>query len=263
MPTTKGLKSKLSEKLNTPLTENTETAETVTTTALTTVESNYLAFKNNALEIIEENLKNQPLSFQLFDIIKSPSGGATVFTVPGLSGDEAAKELTGIILDYSTPRAYWDTPDPIEGTPPICQSRDSITSVDGKSCADCAFNDFGSKNGGETAAKACKESVAILLLRPDNIIPVIVRVPVSSKVLFQKYMTRLVGQMISLSSVVTRISLEKATSKQGKPFALYNFEAVGTLSAEETAAAKTFAQKFADILRGAEFVEEIAETEAG
>jgi hypothetical protein len=65
-----------------------------------------------------ENLKNQPLTLQFFDVVKSPSGGATVFSVPCLSGDEAEKELTGIILDYTTPRAYWDTHDPVEGTPP-------------------------------------------------------------------------------------------------------------------------------------------------
>lgn len=59
--------------------------------------SNYAALTNNALDIIRDNLKKQPLSFQLFDIVKSPSGGSTVFSVPGLSGDEAAKELTGII----------------------------------------------------------------------------------------------------------------------------------------------------------------------
>ena len=47
--------------------------------------SNYLALNNNTLDLIRENLKNQPLSYGLFDIVKSPSGGSTVFSVPGLS----------------------------------------------------------------------------------------------------------------------------------------------------------------------------------
>lgn len=68
------------------------------------INSSYIALTSNALGIINENLKNQPLSYQLFDIIKSPSGGATVFTVPGVSGDEVEKELIGVILDYTTPR---------------------------------------------------------------------------------------------------------------------------------------------------------------
>ena len=103
--------------------------------SLALVDTGYLALNNNALEIIRENLKNQPLSFDLFDIVKSPSGGATVFEVPGLAGAEADKELVGIILDYTTPRAYWDTPDPVEGTPPVCMSRDSLISQNGKICS--------------------------------------------------------------------------------------------------------------------------------
>ena len=53
--------------------------------------SNYIALTSNTLSIIRENLKNQPLSLDLFDIVKSPSGGATVFSVPGLAGDGDAR----------------------------------------------------------------------------------------------------------------------------------------------------------------------------
>ena len=234
------LKNRLNGKL--------QAKEPVTETAITPVNSDYSALTNNAIDIINENLKQQPLSYQLFDVIKSPSGGSIAFTVPGLSGDEIEKELTGIIIDYTTPRAYWDTPDPVEGTPPVCYSCDSIISHEGKACIQCQFNDFGSKNGGETNAKACKEQVQILLLRPDNIMPVIVRVPVSSKLLFQKYMIRLIGKMIPLSGVVTKITLEKAVNKTGQPFSIYNFEAVKELSPEETANAKAFGQKFVEVL---------------
>ena len=66
-------------------------------------DSSYIALATDTLPIIRANLKNQPLSLDLFDLVKSPSGGATVFSVPGLAGDEAEKELTGIILDYTTP----------------------------------------------------------------------------------------------------------------------------------------------------------------
>jgi len=47
--------------------------ESVADNSLATVNSSYLALNNNALEIIQENLKKQPLSFQIFDIVKSPS----------------------------------------------------------------------------------------------------------------------------------------------------------------------------------------------
>lgn len=213
--------------------------------------SGYIALAENTMDIIRENLKHQPLSFQLFDLVKSPSGGSTVFSVPGLSGDEAEKELTGIILDYTTPRAYWDTPDPVEGTPPTCLSKNSLISEDGKPCAHCPFNDFGSKDG-DSNAKACKESVLLFLLRPGSIFPLLVRVPVTSKMLFLKYTTRLVSRLTPLSSVVTRITLEKTTSKAGKPYALFHFDAVSVLSPEEAAKAREFGRQFMEIANAAE-----------
>lgn len=215
-------------------------------TVFSPVPSDYIAFSNHALDILRENLKNQPLSFPLFDLVKSPSGGAVVFSVPGLSGEEAEKELTGIILGYITPRAYWETPDPVEGTPPVCSSPDSMVSYEGKPCGQCPFNDFGSKNG-ESGAKACKESVILFLLRPSNILPLLVRIPVSSKMLFLKYTTRLVSNLTPISSVVTKITLEKATSKDGKPYAKYKFESVRILSPEEAVHAKEFGKQFMEI----------------
>jgi len=211
------------------------------------IESNYLALTTNAIDIINENLKNQPLSPALFDTIKAPTGGFTAFNMPGINGDEVEKELVGIILDYTTPRAYWGTPEPVEGTPPNCYSPDSIVSVDGKHCNTCVYNTFGSKDG-DSQAKACKESIQVFLLRPDSIIPVIIRIPVTSKITFQKYMTRLVSRMIPLSGVVTKITLEKATSNGGQPYAKFIFEAVERLSSEEAAYAKAYGLKFSEML---------------
>ena len=222
------------------------------------VDSSYLALNNNTLDIIRANLKSQPLTLDLFDIVKSPSGGSTVFSVPGLAGDEPAKELTGIVLDYTTPRAYWNTPDPVEGTPPVCMSQNSIISHDGKSCAMCPYNDFGSKDG-ESSAKACKESVLLFLLRPNSIIPLLVCVPVTSKPRFLKYSTRLLSTLTPISSVITKITLEKATSKQGKPYALFNFQTVGTLCPEEAAQTKVFGQQFMEIVNAAQMVPELAQ----
>ena len=43
-----------------------------TDTALATISSNYVALNGNVLEIIRGNLKNQALTLDLFDIVKSP-----------------------------------------------------------------------------------------------------------------------------------------------------------------------------------------------
>ena len=255
------LKSRISGKaqeLQKPAENQNISVTSAPESSLAPVDSTYLALSNNALDIIRANLKSQPLTLDLFDIVKSPSGGSTVFEVPGLAGNEAEKELSGTILDYTTPRAYWDTPDPVEGTPPVCMSQNSIMSHDGKSCAMCPYNDFGSKDG-ESNAKACKESVLLFLLRPNNIIPLLVRVPVTSKTRFLKYSTRLLSNLTPISSVVTKITLEKATSKQGKPYALFNFEAVSMLTPEEADHAREFGQQFMEIVNAAQLVPELAQ----
>lgn len=114
----------------------------------------------------------------------------------------------------------------------------------------CPFNDYGSKNG--TNAKACKKSVMIFLLRPDNIMPIIVRVPVTSKVRFQRYAARLVGRMIPIYGAVTRITLEKTTNRTGQPYSLFNFEAVKELTFDEAQSAKMFAESFMGIIESGE-----------
>ena len=248
------MSTRLMERLN----DRAQNLESAGTELLTPADSGYIALNSDALDIIRDNLKSQPLSLDLFDVVKSPSGGSTVFSVPGLSGDEAERELTGIVLDFTTPRAYWDTPDPVEGTPPKCMSANSIISADGKACAHCVYNDFGSKDG-DSNAKACKESVLLFLLRPDNILPLLVRVPVTSKARFLKYTARLAGSLTPISGVVTKITLESATSKGGKPYALFRFEAVSKLSPDEAAKARSYARQFREIVNTAELAPELDE----
>lgn len=250
--------TKLKNRMSTKMQELETPAPLPFEMGLTPVNADYAALSNNALSVIRENLKNQPLALDFFDVVKSPSGGSTVFSVPGLNGDEPETELTGIILDYTTPRAYWHTPEPVEGTPPDCMSVNGIISADGKSCAHCPYNDFGSKDG-ESNAKACKESVLLFLLRPNTILPLLVHVPVTSKNRFLKYTTRLAGALTPINGVVTRITLERATSKGGKPFALFKFEVSSTLDMDTTVQAKAYAQQFMEIVSAADMVPELDE----
>ena len=62
-------------------------------TDIACTDSGYAALSSNVIDVIKGNLKNQPISFQLFDVVKAPSGGTTVFAVPGITGEEMEKEL--------------------------------------------------------------------------------------------------------------------------------------------------------------------------
>ena len=65
--------------------------------------------------------------------------------------------------------------------------------------------------------------------------------------------------MYSVSVMRPLAPLERATSKAGKPYALFNFEAVGSLSPEEAAQAKAYAQQFMEIVNAAQMAPELAE----
>ena len=99
----------------------------------------------------------------------------------------------------------------------------------------------------------------LFLLRPNSIIPLLVRVHVTSKPRFLKYSTRLLSTLTPISSVVTKITLEKATSKQGKPYVLFNLEAMGMLTKEEAEKEKTFGQQFMEIVNAAQLLPDLVE----
>ena len=103
------------------------------------------------------------------------------------------------------------------------------------------------------------EKVLLFLLRPNTILPLLVRVPVTSKNRFLKYTTRLAGALTPINGVVTRITLERATSKGGKPFALFKFEVGSTLDMDTTMQAKTYAQQFMEIVNAADLTPELDE----
>ena len=70
------LRSRLDSKLQTLNKSDDITADKT----LPQQDLSYLAFNDNVMSIIKENLKRNLLSLQFFDVVKSPSGGATVFS---------------------------------------------------------------------------------------------------------------------------------------------------------------------------------------
>ena len=61
-------------------------------------------------------------------------------------------------------------------------------------------------------------------------------------------MTRLVSNMIPVCGVVTKLTLEKATSRGGQPYAQYNFEAINILTPEETNGLRNFSKRIIEVL---------------
>ncbi len=207
--------------------------------------------KSNELSVINENTGflrltdfnlDEAIASELdgldtnFERIKIPSGGSTVFEVPGENPGEfdTVKEFSAVILYHHPLYAYYKNKYTGGGNPPDCGSFDGITGEGdpGGSCTRCPYNQFGS---GENNSKACKNRRRIFLLREGEIFPMILSLPTGSLKVFSRYIKRLLSKGKKSYSVVTRFSLKKATNISGITYSQAYFTVDRDLSAEELA----------------------------
>ena len=171
------------------------------------------------LRVIKANLGADKITERDLDRIVLPAGGSRQWEVPTLDGSEYSEAIEGIIIHHTLPRARWET-DLEEGgikSPPDCSSPDGITGYGdpGGDCFTCQFNEWGSANRGE--GKACKEKRMLFVLRPTDILPVVVQAPTTSLQPVKKYFLRLVQQAPPqrFYHCYTRLELEKV---EANPF---------------------------------------------
>ncbi len=175
-----------------------------------------------------------------FEIIKVPGGGHIAFEVIGddENNPDVVKELTGIIVHQHAVNAYWEDDGGRgdgKGNAPACSSLDGHTGYmvrEGvyRQCDTCPYNKFGSAGRG----KACKNMRRLYFLMEGRAMPVIIQIPPTSLKAFKDY----VGMWIARKQIppyahVTRLTLKKETSPEGKDYSKVIFSHVSTLSAED------------------------------
>ena len=217
-----------------------------TTEIATVTEKNYpiLAGDANVGEMIRQNMGGEQVTEADLLRIKVPTGGATIWQV----GDEACKDLTGVLVHITRKRAYW--PDRNQtGVPPACASVVCLTGVGepGGLCCVCPHNQFGSavkQDGTPGRGKACKEKKLLFLLREGRMIPDVVAVPSASLRALRQWQLQLVRPYYS---VVTQLTLNKAKSADGDEYAEVVPAIVGELSTEIAAKLSSYAQDLASV----------------
>ena len=203
------------------------------TKSIANIDSNgYLALKEfdfNSTVSEEMNGLNT-----VFERIKMPSGGTTLFKMTGDDTDEPSfvKEFSAVILYHHPIRAYFKTKFTGATNPPDCGSLDAVKGYGepGGDCRNCIYNDF---NTGENGAKACKERQRLYLLREGEIFPMLLSLPTGSLKDFSRYLMRLLTKGIKSSEVVTKFSLTTATNKGGIVYAKSSFKMERKLTDDE------------------------------
>ena len=166
-----------------------------------------------AMGVLVNNLRGDKLSERDLPRVTVPAQGNTIWTVPTTEGDKHYDEITGILVEYTSPRAYWSKPlEPGNVVPPNCSSPDGIKGFGepGGDCLGCPFDAFGTALGEGQNGKACKEKKMIFLLQPDRTLPLVIQAPSTSLRSIRDYVVGL-GNIDELPfhAVYTQLTLEK------------------------------------------------------
>ena len=175
--------------------------------------------------------------------IKIPSGGATVFELPGEDGEsDTVKEFSAVILCHQTLNAYYNSKYTGGNAPPDCSSLDGVIGIGspGGNCKKCSHNQFGS---GENGAKACKNRRRIYLLREGEMFPMLLSLPTGSLKPFTKYLQLQLSKGRASNSIVTRFGLKKVTNKSGIAFSQAVFTLDRVLTPEEHTAVQSMTEQ--------------------
>jgi hypothetical protein len=226
------------------------------------IESNFKALSVPAAQlatVLRNNLGSNIRPFDL-DRVKVPAGGSTTWEVPTLRGVLKLECLEGIILHQRDSRSYWAKKYGGGSVPPDCASSDMQRGVGkpGGDCLRCPFSQFGTavgEDGKPGRGQACKHVRLVLLLRQDDMIPLLVPVPPSSVKASMKYGLRLAGAGLPYQTVVSQLRLTKTKNATGVEYSQIDFALGRQLKEEEVAKAILIAEAMREVFSQAEIVE--------
>ena len=218
---------------------------------------------NRTMEVFHHNLRGQKLTELNLPRAKVPPQGMTIWSLPGAEGDIHIEDITGILVEYTTPRAYWDKPlEPGAVTPPNCSSPDGIrgTGDPGGPCHLCPFSKYGSNPREGSNGQACSEKRMLLLLRPDSILPLVVQAPSTSiRNVFDYTMNLANDQELAFHHVYTQLTLEKVGGG-GLEYSKVNLKSLGPVAEEYIPRIEAYQASFIKML-GTQQIEVVADTE--
>lgn len=192
----------------------------------------------------------------LFDLewIKVPSGESPFFSIQTPDGERPTPTVRGIVIGSRSTRIYWSGDRSVlGGRPPDCSSQDGdvghgkrwdADNLGAHDCATCPLHEFGSDGRGQ----ACQENMLVMLIRPEKVIPSIVKCPATSIGNMKGHFLRLFSSRLRPYQVETEISLEPAANSDGVKYFKLQAKVSRRLNPEELAgiekAAKTLKEVF-------------------
>lgn len=239
-------------------------------TAIAKVDTgNYLALQEGGAvaEAMAANL-GEGVAFREGDLtrVPIPSGGATTWMIPEINEDRASQTIEGILVFQTARGVLWASEEPEEGSLPVLVSHDLRTarlvapdSVEQSMLDKIAVakrddgsydweklpqNEWGSGKGG--SGKAAKEQRVLYILPKDQPLPLVVVIQPGSLKGWREFIIAITKAGIPFYRAVVSLSLERAKSANGQPYAQVAFKMIGTLDQEQ---GQIILQKFTNVMR--------------
>ena len=172
--------------------------------------------------ILSENLGGQKLTGSDLERITVPSGGGTHWKIETLDGEKMHKTIEGVVIHFHDRRKMYEKGLDEEGSsgnaPPDCHSDDMLTGrgIPGGECVKCPYAEFGSDRKG--VGQKCKTSRDLYIIRPDELLPIIVSAPITSIGPIKKLFLKLAGKSIKYKHVELSLALEETKNQAGIKF---------------------------------------------
>jgi hypothetical protein len=202
------------------------------------------------LEIFRDNLGDAGLAALDLSRVKVPSGGSLSWNVKTPDGEESVKEIEGIVLSWQPKRIYWEKSLNEGGgkKPPDCTSADGFIGIGnpGGRCNQCPKAQFGSAKQGH--GQACKQVRQMLLVRPGEILPMLISVPPTSLKAMSQYFLGLTGRQIPYWAVTTKMRLERDKNEGGIEYAKVAFFQGRVLTPKERDVLRPFHERMQVLL---------------
>lgn len=204
---------------------------------------------------VDELFGGQAITPQIFDKIKVPNGGGTLFTIPNDLNPDAAEDVPtvrGVVIAHHPFRTYWAAAfGSGDVTAPDCKSDDGVygegmygvdaenqTLNPGGRCATCPMSSFA--NG----RPKCSLKHKVYFMREGALTPTVIDLPPTSLANWKNLTVGLFKNGLGLADVLVEIGLKKDVNPQKMQFSRATFKAVAALPSEEATKMRQFEKLF-------------------
>jgi len=163
------------------------------------------------------------------------------FEVPNEDGGaDSVKEYSAVILTNHPVNMYYKSAYNGGSAPPDCGSFDGKIGIGdpGGECEKCHLNQFNTAVGSDGKpgkGKACKNRQRVYVLREGELFPMVFGLPTGSLTTFRAFLLAQLSKGRKPWHHVTKFSIKKAISSEGKPYSQVSCKRERVLTAEEIA----------------------------